>query len=71
MASKTQMEKIENALLNHNATPGITPRAIAHLARVPLETVYKRVSDLREFYNIYSNYRTVNGKRKLFYRLAD
>jgi len=71
MARKTQISKIENALLNHNASPGITPRAVAKIARVPLETVYKRVADLREFYTIYSNYRNVNGERKLYYRLAD
>ena len=31
----------------------------------------KRVFDLREDYNIYTNYRKVNGKRTAFYRLAD
>ena len=71
MARKTQIEKIENALLNHNTGPGITAKAIARIARVPLATVGKRVFDLREDYNIYTNYRKVNGKRTAFYRLAD
>lgn len=71
MARKTQIEKIENALFTHNTGPGITPRGIAHLARVPLKNVYKRIADLRECYNIYSNYRTINGKKKMFYRVVD
>ena len=67
---KTQIEKIENVLLKHTATPGITADSIAKLARVPRENVAKRVSDLREYYNIYTNYRNVDGKRTAFYRLA-
>ena len=68
---KTQIEKIENVLLRHNATPGITVDSIARIARVPREAVSKRVADLREFYSIYTNYRKVDGKRTAFYRLAD
>lgn len=67
---KTQIEKIENALLRHNTGPGITASAIARIARVPREAVGKRVSDLREVYQIYTNYRKVDGKRTAFYRLA-
>lgn len=70
MAKKSQIEKIETALATHNAGPGITVAAIAKLAGVSKDAVYKRVADLREDYTIYSNYRTVNGKRKLFYRMA-
>ena len=66
---KTQIEKIENVLLRHNAGPGITVDSIARIARVPREAVSKRVADLREFYNIYTNYRKVDGKRTAFYRL--
>ena len=36
-ARKTQIEKIETALLNHNTGPGITAAAIARIARVPRE----------------------------------
>jgi hypothetical protein len=32
--------------------------------------VSKRVYDLREMYNIYTNYRDVDGKRTAFYRFA-
>lgn len=68
--SKTQMQKIEKALKNHNTGPGITAAALAKMAGVTRDIVYKRVSDLREVYTIYSNYRQVGGKRKVFYRLA-
>ena len=68
---KTQIEKIENVLLRHTATPGVTAQSIANMARVPYETVSKRIFHLRESYNIYTNYRKVNGKRTAFYRLAD
>ena len=68
---KTQIEKIENVLLRHNTGAGITSASIARIARVPRSTVGKRVYDLRSFYNIYTNYRKVNGKRTAFYRLAD
>jgi hypothetical protein len=69
-ARKTQIEKIENVLLKHNTGAGITADSVARIARVPRESVAKRVADLREYYNIYTNYRMVDGKRTAFYRLA-
>ena len=71
MATKTQMEKIETVLRKYNTGAGITADRIAKIARVPRENVAKRVSDLREFYTIYSNTRLVDGVKTLFYRLAD
>lgn len=70
-ARKTQIEKIESVLLKHNSGPGITAASVASIARVPREAVAKRVADLREFYDIYTNYRMVDGKRTAFYRLAN
>ena len=67
---KTQVEKIENVLRRYNTGAGITADKIANLARVPRENVSKRVYDLREMYNIYTNYRDVDGKRTAFYRFA-
>lgn len=67
---KTQIEKIENVLLKHNAGPGITADAVARIARVPRDAVTKRISDLREYYQIYTNWRKVDGKRTAFFRLA-
>jgi hypothetical protein len=45
---------------------------LAQLAGLSKDAVYKRVYDLRtlEGKAIYSNYRVVNGKRKMFYRFA-
>ena len=69
-ARKTQIEKIENVLRKYNTGAGVTADKVASIARVPRETVGKRVFDLREYYDIYTNYRMVNGKRTAFYRFA-
>ena len=67
----SQMNRIATVLAKNAKGAGVTVAQIAKLARVSKDTVYKRVSDLRgEGYNIYSNYRTVKGERKLFYRMA-
>lgn len=50
---------------------GVTVAYIADRTRVPKNSVRKRVYDLRTAgHRIYSNYRTVNGERKLYYRMA-
>ena len=67
---KTQIEKIENVLLRYNTGAGVTADSIARMAKVPRENVGKRVYDLREYYQLYTNYRDVNGKRTAFYRLS-
>ena len=67
---KSQIEKIENVLRKYNTGPGVTANKIASVARVPRENVAKRIADLREEYNIYTNYRNVDGKRTAFYRFA-
>lgn len=67
---KSQMAKIEAVLRKNTAGAGVSVAQIANLARVSKDAVYKRVYDLRETHTIYSNYRSVNGKKKLFYRLA-
>jgi hypothetical protein len=67
------MEKIVClSFLRLPSISGITANKLANLAHVPLESVYKRIYDLRviEGKAIYSNYRTVNGQRKMFYRIA-
>lgn len=68
----TQTQRIVNALMRHGTKqPGITVARLADRSGVPVENVYKRVSDLRAMgETIYSNYRTVNGERKLYYRFA-
>lgn len=67
---KTQIEKIENVLRRYNTGKGINAKSIARMAKVPYEAVGKRIYDLRESYNIVSNFQTVGGKRMAFYRFA-
>jgi hypothetical protein len=69
----SQLSKVAKHLRRHSSKgAGITAKKLANLAHVPLESVYKRIYDLRvlEGKAIYSNYRTVNGQRKMFYRIA-
>ena len=68
----SQIERIVKVLRKNNKEPGITAAALAKATGVPRESVYKRVYDLRilEGRTIYSNFRTVKGQRKMFYRIA-
>ena len=68
----SQLSKVAKVLRANTKGAGITVAQIARLTGVPKDSVRKRVSDLRnlEGKTIYSNYRTVNGKRKMFYRFA-
>ena len=68
---RSQLEKIEDVLLNNTQTPGVTAAFIAKFAHVPKSAVSKRISELRETYDIYTNYRVRNGQRKAYYRLAN
>lgn len=67
----SQLSKVAKAL-RRNTERGVTASQIAKFAGAPVDSVYKRIYDLRvnEGKTIYSNYRTVNGKRKMFYRIA-
>lgn len=63
--------RVEKYLRRNTKTPGITPAKLARLTGLTKDSVYKRVGDLRESgLPIYSNYRTVKGKRTMFYRIA-
>ncbi len=66
------MSKVAKVLRRNSTGRGITAAQVAKLAGVSKDAVYKRVSDLRnmEGKTIYSNYRIVNGTRKMFYRFA-
>jgi biotin operon repressor len=68
----SQLANVAKHLRKNTSGAGITPQKLAKLAGVSKETVYKRISDLRnmEGHTIYSNYRNVNGQRQLFYRMA-
>jgi hypothetical protein len=68
----SQLTRVAKQLRRNTEGAGISAGKLAKLAGVPKDSVYKRVYDLRvnEGKDIYSNYRTVNGKRKMFYRIA-
>jgi predicted transcriptional regulator len=66
----SQMSLIEKHLRRNNTGPGVTVAKLSKLTGISKEGIYKRVSDLRESHTIYSNYRKVNGERKLYYRIA-
>ena len=70
--TQTQITKVFNYLMKSGQTyPGVTAANVAAKTRVPLESVYKRVSDLRnEGLTIYTNTRKVKGKKVNYYRLA-
>lgn len=66
-----QIEKIARVLSKNNKGAGVTVARVADRAGVTKDAVYKRVHDLREMgITVYSNYRTINGQRKLYYRMA-
>jgi predicted transcriptional regulator len=67
----SHVSKIAKVLRANNKGAGITVAQITRLTGVPKASVSKRVYDLRlEGHRIYSNYRMVNGKRKMYYRFA-
>ena len=68
----SQMSKVAKVLRANNKGAGITVAQITRLTGVPKSSVRKRVYDLRtmEGHTIYSNYRNINGKRKMYYRFA-
>ena len=69
---KSQKEKVLNSLMTYGTgTPGVTIRRLADRAGLDVIAVQRRVYDLRsEGYEIYTNTRTVNGKRHNYYRIA-
>lgn len=68
---KSERNKIESVLRKYNTGPGVSPKSISKLTKVPIDNVYKRIYDLREYHVIYTNYRMIKGQRKAFYRLSD
>jgi alkylated DNA nucleotide flippase Atl1 len=66
------LSRVAKVLRRNSKGAGITAGRVAQLAGLSKDAVYKRVYDLRtlEGKTIYSNYRTVNGQRKMFYRFA-
>jgi biotin operon repressor len=67
-----QITKVAKVLRRNTATPGVSASQIARQTGLDRETVYKRISDLRneEGHTIYSNTRLVKGRKTIFYRIA-
>jgi len=67
-----QIDKVYNYLADNNRGAGVTASRIAKFTHVPRANVIARIADLRniEGVKIFSNPRTVNGKRKIYYRMA-
>lgn len=68
----SQLSKVAKHLRRNTSGPGITAAKLAKLTGAPKSSIYKRIYDLRvnEGKEIYSNHRTYNGKRYMFYRIA-
>jgi hypothetical protein len=68
----SHLSRVAKVLRRNSKGAGITAGRVAQLTGLSKDAVYKRVSDLRnvEGKTIYSNYRVVNGQRKMFYRFA-
>jgi len=65
-----QLDRITNVLSRNNKGAGITAAKLARLAKVEPTNIYKRVSELRaDGVVIHKNYRTINGKRMVHYRM--
>ena len=67
-----QIDKVFNYLADNNDGFGVTASRIAKYTNVPRANVIARIADLRNLdgVKIYSNTRSVNGKRKIYYRMA-
>lgn len=72
MAVKTQLTRISKALMkNGSKGRGVSASRLSSLTKVPLDSVHKRIYDLREAgTKIVSNYEIVKGQRRVFYKVA-
>lgn len=68
----SQLSRVAKHLKSNRRGPGITAGRLAFLAGIPKTAVYRRIYDLRTVIkkDVQSNWREVNGKRRMFYRLA-
>ena len=69
----SQIDRIMNFLARDESRKGkgVTVARVVKFTGVPKSNVYKRIHDLREEgHRIYSNSKLVNGRRKMYYRLA-
>lgn len=65
-----QLDRITTVLARNTKGPGISASKLAKLAKISPTNIYKRVSELRAGgVVIHKNYRLVNGKRMVHYRM--
>lgn len=66
----SQLERIQKAL-NRNTVKGITAARLASLTKTPLDSVHKRIYDLRKAgARITSTVQKVRGERRVVYKAA-
>lgn len=68
----SQLNKVFNVLVKNTKQPGITAMRLSKLSGVPVDSVRKRIYDLRtmEDFTIYTNKRKTNKGNVNYYRLA-
>jgi hypothetical protein len=68
----TQLTRISKALSkNARSGRGVSASRLSSLTKVPLDSVHKRIYDLRESGSkIISTFDVVKGQRRVFYRLV-
>ena len=68
----SQLSKVAGVLRKNTQYPGVTAAFIAKKTGVPMDSIRKRVYDLRtiEGRTIYTNTRKVNGQKRTYYRFA-
>ncbi len=67
-----QLCMVGKVLRRNTRLPGVTVAQIARQTGLDRDAIYRRIYDLREVEGktIYSNFRNVNGTRKMYYRMA-
>lgn len=67
----SQLERIQKALIKNKTGKGVSAVRLASLTKTPLDSVHKRIYDLRKAgAQITSTYENVKGQRKVFYKAA-
>lgn len=65
-----QLDRIAKVLSRNTKGAGISAAKLARLTKISPSNIYKRVSELQEEgFVIHKNYRNVNGKRLVHYRM--
>lgn len=66
----SQYDRVEKALSNYKSGHGLTYAALSRIAKVPTYSLSQRLSELRDDYNLRTNYHVVKGKKTAFYKFG-